>query len=274
MKDALIVSALSLVPRKTGARAMGAAARRPLSRLLTRAFVRAYKVDMSEAAEPITSYPTLEALFTRTLREGARPIDDAPQAVVSPVDGRCAAVGRTVDGRLPLTDKRQLDLRDLLGPLAPAGELDVAVLYLSPKDYHRVHVAREGALRAWSYLPGTLWPVFPAAVRRVDGLFSRNERVVVEQIEGDQRWYSVLVGAFGVGRIALHPAELITNTGAAGAHRTLDPVVPLDRGAPLGVFHLGSTVVMAAPAGQWELTVRPDEVVRMGRRIGHLAETV
>lgn len=267
MKDALIISALSLIPRKTGARAMGAMARRPLSKLMTRAFVRVYGVDMSEADAPASSYKTLEALFTRALREGARPIDDAPNALVSPVDGTCAAVGRTENGRIDLAPGRQLDIVKLIGqPFED--ELDVVVLYLSPKDYHRVHVAREGELVRWRYVPGTLWPVFPAAVRKVDGLFSRNERVVVEQDTTEGPLWSVLVGAFGVGRITLSVCDIVTNTGRDGTTAALTPAVGVDRGEELGVFHLGSTVVLAAPTGRWRLTVQPGEVVRMGRTIG------
>jgi phosphatidylserine decarboxylase len=269
VKDALIVSALSVLPRKTGARAMGWTARRRVSRLVTRAFVRAYGVDLGEAAEPIGAYPTLEALFTRRLRPDARPVDDAPGAVVSPVDGRVAAAGRTDGGRIDVAPGRPLDVAALLGE--GPGEWDVAVLYLSPKDYHRVHVAREGLATAWRYLPGTLWPVFPAAVRRVDGLFSRNERAVVRQETDRGPLWTVLVGAFGVGRITLSVCDLVTNTGGRAAHAALRPPVPLRRGEELGVFHLGSTVVLAAPPGTWRLTVAPGEVVRVGRAIGQAA---
>jgi phosphatidylserine decarboxylase len=161
MKDALLVSALSLVPRNRGARAMGHVARSGPSRLLTRVFVWAYRVDLSEAERPLEDYSTLEALFTRRLRPGVRPVDPSPEALVSPVDGRCAFVGRTERGEISVAPDRTLSVPELLGqPLSQ--ELDVVVLYLSPKDYHRVHVPREGTARSWSYVPGTLWPVFPA----------------------------------------------------------------------------------------------------------------
>jgi phosphatidylserine decarboxylase len=267
MKDALIVSVLSLMPRKTGARAMGALARRPLSKLMTRAFVRLYGVDMSEAQAPAASYTTLEALFTRTLRKGARPIDDTPNALVSPVDGRCAAVGKTQNGCIDLAPGRQLDIAKLIGQQFD-DELDVAVLYLSPKDYHRVHIAREGEIVRWRYVPGTLWPVFPAAVRKVDGLFSRNERVVVEQDTTEGPLWSVLIGAFGVGRITLSACDIVTNAGRDATEANLAPAMSVDRGEELGVFHLGSTVVLAAPRGRWRLTGQPGEVVRVGRTIG------
>lgn len=268
MKDALIVSLLSLVPRKTAARGMGVAARSGLSGLGVRAFIAAYGVDASEAEHDLSAYPTLEAFFTRRLKLGARPVDADPGAIVSPVDGKVAAVGRTVGGKIEVAPGRSVDVAALLG--APQdGERDAAVLYLSPKDYHRVHVPREGRATAWKYVPGTLWPVFPAAVRRVDGLFENNERAVV-RIESDLGPVDVvLVGAFGVGRITLSVCDLVTNTGGQAASEALDPTVPVGRGDELGVFHLGSTVILVFPPGVARFTVAPGDVVRMGARIAY-----
>jgi phosphatidylserine decarboxylase len=272
VKDALIVSLLSVTPRRTGARGMGWLARRRASRLLARWFVHAYRVDLDEAEGDLGDYDTLEALFTRRLHPGARPVEGRPGVMVSPVDGTCAATGRTRDGRLEVAPDRDLDVRALLDE-EQDGERDVAVLYLSPRDYHRVHVPYEGTATRWRYVPGTLWPVFPAAVRRVDGLFQRNERAVVHLETDHGPLDVVLVGAFGVGRITLGLCDLVTNTGRHAAARSaaLDPGVPMVRGAELGVFHLGSTVVLAAPPGRWRWAVVPGEPVRVGRP---LAEAV
>lgn len=267
MKDALIVSALSLVPRKSAARSMGWFARTPVSAWMTRAFVRAYDVDLTEAEGSIEDYRTLEALFTRTLKDGARPIDRAPESLVSPVDGRVAALGTTQDCRIEVAPGRTLDVAALLDREADQ-EWEVAVLYLSPQDYHRVHVPHEGTAVDWSYLPGTLWPVFPAAVRKVDDLFSRNERLRVG-LHTERGFIDVvLVGAFGVGRIEVAVTDLVSNDGAAAAVGEVK--VPLDRGDWLGTFHLGSTVVLACAPGTvaWEVAV--GEPVRMGQRLGGL----
>ena len=269
MKDALIVSALSMVPRNEGARWMGRIARSRASRWLTRAFVRAYDVDLDEADGEIGDYPTLEALFTRRLAPGQRPIDDRPGALVSPVDGRCAAVGRSVGGILPIAAGRPLDLAALVGPDLDGGEHDVAVLYLSPRDYHRVHVPREGAAVAWRYLPGTLWPVFPAAVRRVPNLFSRNERMAVALDTDGGRLWVVLVGAFGVGRISVTVCDPISNSGGPEASGRL-PRLPLARGAELGVFHLGSTVVLLAKPDAFRFEVSAGDTVRVGQVLAQL----
>jgi phosphatidylserine decarboxylase len=269
VKDALIVSLLSVAPRKTGARGMGWFARTKASRLLTRAFVAAYGVDLTEATGELADYPTLEDLFTRKLRPGARPVEAAADALVSPVDGTCAFAGRSAGGKIEVAPGRALDLAALLGrPIQ--GDLDVAVLYLSPRDYHRVHVPREGLARSWSYVPGTLWPVFPAAVRRVDNLFARNERLLVHVATDGGALDVVLVGAFGVGRISLELTDILTNTGGRATGEALEPPVPLARGALLGTFHLGSTVVLAAEPDRWAWTVAAGEPVRYGARIGRL----
>lgn len=267
MKDAVIVSLLSLTPRKRGARTMGWLARTKASRMMVRWFVRVYKVDMSEASGTLRDYPTLEHLFTRTLKPGLRPIDPDPLACVSPVDGKAAYVGRTIEGRVEVAPDRWLDVSKLVGePLS--GEQDAVVLYLSPKDYHRVHVPREGRVARWRYVPGTLWPVFPAAVRRVKGLFEKNERVSVRVDTDYGPLHVVLVGAFGVGRITLSFADIVTNTGGRATETAPSPQPALERGAELGIFHLGSTVVLIAPPGKWLWSVKTGDRVLVGAPIG------
>ena len=269
MKDALIVSLLSILPRNRSAKAMGWLARTGVSRLFTGLFVWAYGVDLQEATGTLDDYPTLEALFTRTLKLGARPIDPNPFTLVSPVDGRCAAVGRTTNGCIEVAPGRLLDIADLLGdPIE--GEVDAVVLYLSPTDYHRVHTPREGRITAFEYTPGTLWPVFPAAVRRVDNLFSRNERMAVH-LESDAGPIEVvLVGAFGVGRIELVCCPVQSNTDADAFSQSLSAPIDLTRGAELGTFHLGSTVVLVTPPGRWNWVINPGEPVRLGRALAQL----
>jgi phosphatidylserine decarboxylase len=263
MRDALIVSVFSALPRTTLARGMGWLARSGLSRPLLRAFVWAYGLDLSEAQGSWDDWTTLDALFTRRLRPGARPIDPAPDALVSPVDGTVAWLGTTRGGAFEVAPGRAHDLARLLGEPVD-GERDVAVLYLSPKDYHRVHAPRAGHVARFRYLPGTLWPVFPPAVRRLSDLFGRNERVVVD-LDPDLR--VVLVGAFGVGRIGLAFADLVSNDGQPPGDHAVTPPAALAAGDDLGVFHLGSTVVLVAPAGRCAWTPRVGDPVRMGRHL-------
>lgn len=264
MKDGLIVSVLSVLPRKRGARAMGGLARTGLSKLGVRLFVAAYGVDLAETAGTLADYPTLEAFFTRRLKDGARPIDPTPESLVSPCDGTAAAVGLTTEGCIEVAPGRKLDVAKLLNRTLD-GEMQVAVLYLSPTDYHRVHVPREGRLTSWSYTPGDLWPVFPAAVRKVDGLFEKNERMAVQIDTSEGQLDVVLVGAFGVGRIELDVADVLANDLSAAESATVD--VAVERGEDLGVFHLGSTVVLVAPPGNWSFSIQAGDTVRVGRPI-------
>ncbi len=269
MRDALIVSALSVVPRKAAARAMGVLSRTGLSQLGTAVFVRAYGVDMSEAEHGLDAYPTLAALFTRRLKPDARPVDPAPDVLVSPVDGKVAWVGQTQGGSFDVAPGRPLTLTALCG--APAeGERDVVVIYLSPRDYHRVHAPCDGVVRRWRYLPGTLWPVFPAAVRGVTGLFGRNERVWAELDTPQGPVEMILVGAFGVGRMETVFCDLLTNTGAPATDGVAD--VQVTRGGDFGVFHLGSTVVLVLPPGRWTARVAAGDVVRMGAAIADVRQ--
>lgn len=266
MRDAFVVSLLSVLPRTRLAYVMGWLARTGLSRLAVRLFVRAYRVDMDEAEHPLGAYPTLDALFTRRLKPGARPIATEPAALVSPVDGTVAFVGTTEAGRFLVAPNRTLSVSDLLREPVE-DERDVLVLYLSPTNYHRVHCPREGVVTRRRYLPGTLWPVFPGAVARVDGLFARNERMSVSLETSAGPLDVVLIGAFGVGRIGLAFDESVSNDGLPASTRSYEPPVPLARGAELGVFHLGSTVVLICKPGTWRFTVRQGEAVRMGEQV-------
>lgn len=267
MKDALIVSLFSLLPRKSAARLMGRVARATWSSWLTRLFVTVYGVDLTEASGSLSDYRSLEELFTRELKPGARPIDQDGENLVSPVDGTLAYMGSTTKGLLELEGGQTLDTQQLLGAETLI-EQDVAILYLSPTEYHRVHVPREGKATSWRYVPGDLWMVFPAAVRRIKGLFQGNERAIVHFETDNGPLDVVLVGAFGVGRISLAVCDLLTNTKGEAMAETLEPVQALERGAPLGVFHLGSTVILCSPKGQWTWTASKGRLIRMGEPIG------
>lgn len=261
MKDGLVITALSLLPRNHSARAMGLFARLGLTRGLIRLFAWTYGVAVEEAAQPLSAYRSLEDFFTRELRPGARPVAAVGAGLVSPCDSRVAFVGRSDQGRILLAPERRLDLGALLGRRLDE-EVDVLVLYLSPKDYHRVHSPARSRATAWAYRPGTLWPVFPAAVRRIDDLFARNERVVLRLEAEAGPLDLVLVGAFGVGRISTVVGSPLTNTGAPAGEGTADH--PLAPGDWVGTFHLGSTVVLVSRPGTWTPRVQVGQALRMG----------
>jgi phosphatidylserine decarboxylase len=272
VRDALIVSLLSMLPRSHLARWLGVASRlrlpAVLHRLLLRWYVRHYRVDLSEMEGVLDDYPTLAAFFVRPLKTGVRSICADPDAVVSPVDARVAYAGPVRGGAVPQGRRHTVDLAVLLGGDHPFEGGECAILYLAPPDYHRVHVPREGRVVRWTYLPGRLFPVFRASAERVPGLFAHNERLVT-WFEGDGGPVAlVMVGAFGVGRMSASYTTLLTNAGGRTADVRPDPRPPFARGAELGRFHLGSTVILCFAAGRVDLSVRTGDRVRMGARIG------
>ena len=217
-----------------------------------RAYIRAYGVDMSEAAEPLTAFPTFNAFFTRRLRPGARPIDADADVVVSPCDSR-RAVHRAAARRTAASS------RSRAARYAPGGAARRrggrartfargvhATLYLSPSMYHRVHSPVDGRIRALALRSrAASIPVNGLAVRHVEGLFAVNERVSV--LIETQRFGPVavvLVGAANVGRISLAFTDLVTNRGRGRARGRHERPIPIARGEELGAFNLGSTVVL------------------------------
>lgn len=274
VNDALIVSALSVVPKNLFARWMGAFARTRLPDLLRRSLLRwyvgKYKVNLDECEGSLEDYPTLVDFFTRALKPGVRPLDRTPEVLVSPVDATCYVAGKVKDGRLPQAGALDYAVADLLGGDRRYEDGDYAVLYLSPKDYHRVHSPRDGQVRQLSYLPGRLWPVFPAATRSIRDLFARNERLVV-WLETDVGEVAVvMVGAFGVGRMRTVCHDVITNVGAPGGTLRLPTPRALARGEELGRFEMGSTVILVFPPGTVRWTIAPGDPVRLGAPIGTL----
>jgi phosphatidylserine decarboxylase len=242
----------------------------PLLRAVMRAYIRAYRVDMSEAAEPLTAFPSFNAFFTRRLRAGARPISAEEDVVVSPCDSRVHSIGAVPEnGRLEQIKGRTYTLAALLGAEEDARTFARGVhatLYLSPSMYHRVHSPVDGVIRAWRYVPGRLFPVNALAVRHVEGLFAVNERVSI--LIDTPRFGAVaviMVGATNVGRMSLSFADLVTNSGRPGALTRPPAPIPIARGQELGAFNLGSTVVLLIadpslqPAG-----ITPGQLVHVG----------
>jgi len=275
LKDGLVITLLSLLPRKRVTYAMGALSRLPgptwLQRMVMRWFVRRYGLNLDEAVGTIDDYPTLSSLFIRRLKDGARPVAEGADAVVSPADGLVYAAGRIEDGKLPQAPELDYAVTTLLDGDTRYEGGDFAVIYLSPKDYHRVHSPREGRVVGHRYLPGRLWPVFPAATRRIRDLFARNERLVIRlETEAAGEVAVVMVGAFGVGRMATVFADLVTNTGAPKGDRQLPSPHSVGRAGELGRFEMGSTVVLLTEPGKVEFTCGPGDPVRMGAKIGTL----
>ena len=162
MKDALIVSILSITPKRLASSLLGRFAHAFFSRPLMRAYVWFYGVDLNEAERSdLRDYTSLSDLFTRSLKPSCRPIADAPGGLVSPVDGTVAYCGPSTNGLAPFLDGQTMDLSKLLGQ-SVSTDNDVAVLYLSPKDYHRVHSPTDAHIARLLTFPAFVSPCSPA----------------------------------------------------------------------------------------------------------------
>ena len=261
-----------LLPQHGLSRALGrlAASEAPWVRgPLIRAFARAYGVDLSEAERTRASdYRSFNDFFSRALGPGARPISDAPGAVVSPADGVVSQTGRIEQGELIQAKGIRYSFRDLADACAdPAFEGGAfATIYLSPSDYHRVHLPLAGRLVRTVAIPGRLFSVNAATEAGVPGLFAVNERLVMEFETDRGRMLVVMVGAMIVASI-----ETVWDGPASPYRERVD--TPHDRafetGDEIGRFLLGSSVVLAFEPGRVDLGgLAAGDVLRMGQAIG------
>ncbi len=237
-------------------------------------FIGRYGVDMTEAANPDTaSYASFNEFFTRALKRGARPL--APAELVCPVDGAISQFG-AIDGDQIFQAKghRYSTTALLGGDAALAARFQngsFTTLYLSPKDYHRIHMPCDGRLARMIHVPGTLFSVNPVTARGVPGLFARNERVVCVFESARGPFALVLVGATIVGSMAT-VWHGVVNPPRAGALRDWhypaagEPPLQLHQGDEMGRFLLGSTVVLLVPAGgpPFNPAWAPERAVRLG----------
>lgn len=262
-----------LMPKGALTRLAGRYASKPRGAMTTatiRRFIARYGVNMAEAAEPnISAYATFNDFFTRALKPGARPLADAP--LICPVDGTVSQVGR-IDGDQVFQAKGQrFSTTALVG-----GDAQLAArfrdglfanLYLSPRDYHRVHMPADGRLLRMVHVPGTLFSVNPTTARGVPGLFARNERVVCV-FENDTlgTWVLVLVGATIVGSMATVWHGGISRKGPVREWHYAPGQVTLKQGDEMGRFLLGSTVVMLFEKSELQFNPawQPGGAIRMG----------
>ncbi|MES2987091.1 MAG: archaetidylserine decarboxylase [Pseudomonadota bacterium] len=282
MSDRLKVMLQYVLPKQLLTRLAGRAAGAQAGATTTaviRWFVGKYKVDMGEAANPdIVSYKSFNAFFTRPLKAGARPLANAD--FVCPVDGAISQLGAIDDHQIVQAKGHFFTTTDLVGgDAALAAQFrqgSFANLYLSPKDYHRMHMPCDGRLVRMVYVPGALFSVNPVTARGVPNLFARNERVVCVFDSAEHGLFVlVLVGATIVGSIATvwHGVVNAKRTGKMADWDYSDQDIVLKKGAEMGRFMLGSTIVMLfgpdviAFNSDWA----PEGAVRMGEAMGERA---
>jgi phosphatidylserine decarboxylase len=280
MKDRVLLAALRLLPKAALSRAVGAVTRLPMPRpvrlLAMRAFAARYGIDLSECGE-LHTFRTFGEFFARPLRSSTlRPVAGGDEVVVSPVDGVVSERGLSEAGRLVQAKGIDYTLGALVADDALAARLEGgawATLYLSPRDYHRIHFPLGGAVTGYRYVPGVLWPVNPGAVRGVPGLFTGNERLVTVLETPTGACAVVAVGATIVGRVRAFydPTIPLTNRPRARPVRRDYPgALPVEKGQELGAFEMGSTVILLFEPGKVLLDARvaPGARLRVGERIG------
>ncbi|MEI7704475.1 MAG: archaetidylserine decarboxylase [Deltaproteobacteria bacterium] len=279
MSDRAFIAALRLVPKNALSRAVGAATRLPLpgpvGRGVMGAFARRYRIDLSECGE-LEGFRTFGEFFARPLRPGLRPVAPGDEVVVSPVDAVVSETGLARQGRLVQAKGIDYSVSALVGDEGVGARLAggaYATLYLSPRDYHRIHFPLPGRVLGWRYVPGRLWPVNPASVRNVPGLFTVNERLVTLLDSPLGLVAIVAVGATVVGRVraTFDPAVPVTNLpGARAQSRDYADPLPVRKGDELGAFEMGSTVILVFEPGRAALgaSLTPGARVRVGEAIG------
>lgn len=260
------------------ARRLAYSSRPGLKQWLIDTVVRRFGVDLSEAAQPdATAYPTFNAFFTRALKPGARVADPDSQALLMPADGRISQLGRIEDGRIFQAKGQSFTAAELLGDDAAAAPFAnglYATVYLSPRDYHRVHMPWTGTLRETVHVPGRLFSVGTDAVRTVPRLFARNERLVCHFDTDFGPMVSVMVGALLVSGVETvwsgveipRYADRITRKDWRGKGITLQRFEEMAR------FNYGSTVIVLLPPGvaAFDPALKAESPVRLGQALARL----
>jgi phosphatidylserine decarboxylase len=250
-------------------------------------FVSGFRPDMSEATQPdALQFASFNEFFTRTLRPQTRPVDWAPQVLVSPVDGTVSQIGRLDDSRLLQAKGHHYTLEALLAPPGAAlsqqqwpdrfRDGSFATLYLAPYNYHRIHMPIAGTLRAAWYVPGRLFSVNAVTAAAVPNLFARNERVICLFENGPHVFAMVLVGALFVGSIAtVWHGDITPLRPRRATQLPLDSSrmpLRLEKGAEMGRFNMGSTVILLTPPGmaQWLPAFAAGTRIRMGEGLARM----
>lgn len=282
MLDRAKLSALHMLPKNTVSRAVGALSDLPLPTgvrgVVNKSFASFAGIDVSESERTPSAYGSVNEFFTRRLKDGARQVaDSSTNALVSPCDGRLSHFGKITRETLVQAKGRDYRLVDLLDSGKDASQFvdgSYATIYLAPRDYHRVHFPITGTATRVTYVPGHLFPVNPYAVENIDQLFAVNERLIT-YVENDVmgRVGIVMVGATCVGRMSLTFHHHVTN-GKFRRRESFelpDPVV-CRAGDELGMFNLGSTVVLVISAPRFEFLsgLAAGQTVRMGQLLGRV----
>jgi len=275
-KDELFIALQRLVPQHLASRLLGRVADSEipwLKNFLINQATKTYNIDLTEAAaQSVDEYSSFNAFFTRELVAGARPIDSSENALVSPADGAISQIGDIRQGQIFQAKGRWYSVQSLLGcnedVAATFDQGSFATIYLSPRDYHRVHMPFDGKLVATHYIPGNLFSVNGTTADNVDNLFARNERLVCEFETENGSLAVVLVGALFVAGIeTVWQKHFVAGQ---SEKKTFSPPLPLEKGEELGRFKFGSTVILLSQKNlSWSDEYKSDASCKMGQQLGH-----
>jgi phosphatidylserine decarboxylase len=281
VSDRIAAEILHWFPKQAFSRGMGWASRlpvpRPLRDPLYRSFAWRFGVDLSELDRPLSEFGRFDEFFCRPLPDGARPLAEAEDALISPCDGVLSGHGLSTGGICIHAKGQEYTVAGLLGDEVMAERFIggvFATIYLAPHNYHRVHSPLRAEVIGYRHIPGARYPVNPLSVRTVPRLFMRNERfsTYLRSRCGDAAL--VMVAATGVGHITVsYEPQLATPAGGPDRGACLyerDQEKPLERGEELGMFHLGSTVILLFEPGRARIDTPAGALVRLGQQIGQV----
>jgi phosphatidylserine decarboxylase len=276
IKDRLFVTSQYLVPHHALSRLIGTLAEsewNPLKRRFIKLFAHRFQVNMDEAQRPsFDDYRNFNDFFTRALTAEARPFPDDSHTLCSPVDGSVSQAGAITDGRIIQAKNQSFTVTELLGGDAEQARRytngEFATLYLSPRDYHRIHMPCSGTLVRTTFIPGRLFSVNGTTAEAVPRLFARNERLVCEFETDRGRMVMVLVGAMIVASIETTWSGVVAPVTRQIQHLNYNhPTLRFTRGEEMGRFRLGSTVVMLFErnALNWSGSIAPGNQIKLGQ---------
>lgn len=258
-----------LLPKRLLTTLVGEFASRPASRVVIPWFVRHYQIDVAEAQYPLSAYKTWVEFFSRGLKDGARPLSNS--LVLSPVDGKASSLGMITNRTLIQAKGKNYRVSELVFDSSLEERYvggHYATLYLSPSNYHRVHMPFDGEIVKWTHIPGDLFPVNAAGVGTVNGLFARNERMVIEVETTLGHCAIVLVGAAIVGsiRTPFGPSHHSAIRRRKWSVQSADVSIYLNKGDELGYFAFGSTVILLFTAQpKLSFLVEEGDLLQMGQ---------
>ena len=243
---------------------------KPIQKFINESYVKAFKIDMSEFKRP-GEYESLTALFTRELTT-PRKFDEADEIFISPSDGLCLECGKS-DALKALSVKgRSYDIKQLLGSLFEDKneEFDYANIYLSPRDYHRYHAPCDMRILSALYIPGDLYSVSVKALNKIDDLYPKNERAVLKcMMNNGKILWMVFVGALNVGKIKFEFDERIQTNAMSNFTQEYEySELRVKKGELLGMFELGSTIVLISESDAIEYNLFSGKSVKFGDSVG------